>query len=141
MSMVPIGWLARESGVKIPTIRYYEDIGLLPHPARSEGNRRLYPPETARRLKFIRHARQLGFEIEDIRRLVAMAGADPKRPCGEAHTIACARLHDIEDKIARLAAQREELLRMIGQCPHGCVGDCGVIEILDDHEKCLHDNH
>ncbi|MGE4528307.1 MAG: helix-turn-helix domain-containing protein [Rhodospirillaceae bacterium] len=140
MDLVPIGWLAKESGVKIPTIRYYEEIGLLPPPLRSEGNRRLYPREAARRLSFIRHARQLGFEVEDIRRLAALAG-DPGNPCGEAHTIACARLHDIEDKIARLAAQREELLRMIGQCPHGCVGDCGVIEILDDHAKCLHDSH
>ncbi len=138
--MIPIGVLSRESGVKIPTIRYYEEIGLLPPPVRSEGNRRLYPPEAVRRLRFIRHARQLGFEIEDIRRLTALA-RDPRLPCGEAHSIACDRLREIEDKIAQLAAQREELLRMIGQCPHGCIEDCGVIEVLDDHAKCLHSSH
>ncbi|MBN2751092.1 MAG: helix-turn-helix domain-containing protein [Rhodospirillaceae bacterium] len=140
MTLVPIGWLSHESGVKIPTIRYYENIGLLPPPVRSESNRRMYPPEMAQRLRFIRHARQLGFDVEAIRRLADLA-LKPTTPCGEAHTIACARLRDIEDKIARLVAQRAEVLHMINTCAQGCIEKCGVIEILEDHTKCLHESH
>lgn len=138
--MLPIGDLAKQSGVKIPTIRYYESIGLLPEPARSEGNRRLYPPEAVRRLRFIRHARELGFEIGAIRRLAQMA-QNPGEPCCEADRLARERLSEIEDKIARLAAQRDELVRMIGDCAHGRVADCRVIDVLDDHAKCLHREH
>ncbi len=124
----------RASGVKIPTIRYYEEIGLPPPPTRSAGNRRMYPPDAVRRLRFIRHARELGFEIEAIRCLSALA-QDPAQPGGEADRLARMRLREIEDKIARLAAQREELLRMIGECTHGRIGDFGVIETLGDHGK------
>ena len=67
MENVPIGEAARQSGVKAPTIRFYEQIGLLPAPPRSEGNRRQYNGNDLRRLTFIRHARELGFEIDAIR--------------------------------------------------------------------------
>ncbi len=138
--MLPIGLLAKQSGVKIPTIRYYESIGLLPEPVRSDGNRRLYPPDAVRRLRFIRHARELGFEIDAIRELSRLA-EHPAEPCCEADRLARERLAVIEDKIARLAAQREELVRMIGDCTHGQVAECGVIDVLDDHAKCLHKEH
>lgn len=138
--MIPIGVLSRESGVKIPTIRYYEEIGLLPPPVRSEGNRRLYPQGAVRRLRFIRHARQLGFEIESIRRLSALT-ENPAQPCGEAHRLARQHLAEVEEKIARLTALREELLHMVGDCTHHRIGDCGVIEVLEDHAKCLHSSH
>jgi DNA-binding transcriptional MerR regulator len=72
MDAVPIGEAARQSGVKAPTIRYYEQIGLLPAPPRSEGNRRQYDTGDLRRLAFIRHARELGFEIDAIRALLAL---------------------------------------------------------------------
>lgn len=140
MAMLAIGRLSKDSGVKIPTIRYYESIGLLPPPVRSEGNRRMYPPEAVRRLRFIRHARELGFEIDAIRRLADLA-QDPCQPCCEADLLARQRLVEIEEKISRLAAQREELVRMIGECTHGRVEECGVIDTLDDHTKCLHAKH
>ena len=80
MTAVPIGQAARQSGVKVPTIRYYEQIGLLPAPPRSEGNRRQYDADDLRRLAFIRHARELGFEIDAIRALLALQ--DPfERSC------------------------------------------------------------
>ena len=60
---VSIGQASRDSGIKVPTIRYYESIGLLPSPPRTEGNRRLYDGADLRRLRFIRHARELGFEL------------------------------------------------------------------------------
>ena len=62
--ILPIGDVARHTGIKVPTIRYYEQIGLLPAPGRTEGNRRCYSKAAIRRLTFIRHARELGFEID-----------------------------------------------------------------------------
>ena len=79
LQSVPIGEAARQSGVKVPTIRYYEQIGLLPAPPRSEGNRRSYEATDLRRLSFIRHARELGFEIEAIRALLTLQD-DPAQP-------------------------------------------------------------
>lgn len=78
-----IGEAARQSGVKVPTIRYYEQIGLLPAASRSEGNRRLYDRRDLDRLAFIRHARELGFEVEAIRTLLSLQD-DPEQPCAAA---------------------------------------------------------
>ena len=86
MQGVPIGEAARQSGVKAPTIRYYEQIGLLAAPPRSKGNRHEYNPADLRRLAFIRHARELGFEIEAIRALVTLQD-DPSQPCGTAGSV------------------------------------------------------
>lgn len=137
MPTMTIGRLSRESGVKVPTIRYYEGIGLLPPPARSSGNRRLYGEEAAFRLRFIRHARDLGFSIEAIRALAVLAEC-PGRPCTEAHRLARLHLAEIEEKISRLSDLREELLGMIDDCPTGRAGECEAIHILCDHRNCLH---
>ena len=73
MKKITIGEAARQSGVKVPTIRYYEGIGLLRAPSRSDGNQRSYEPSDLKRLIFIRHARELGFEVEQrIRSLMAL---------------------------------------------------------------------
>ena len=139
MERVPIGEAARRSGVKVPTIRYYEEIGLMPHPPRSDGNRRRYDERDVKRLAFIRHARDLGFNIDHIRTLLTLQ-ADPDRPCAEADAIARERLADVERRIAALTALKEELERMIGG-RHDCIDECRVIEVLADHGNCLHDHH
>lgn len=135
MKPLPIGALSLQTGVKVPTIRYYEEIGLLPDPDRTERNRRTYGADTVHRLKFIRHARELGFDVEAIRQLLALAD-DPHRPCQEVDAIARARLTDIEDKIAKLVALRGEVRTMIRQCSQGQVKDCRIIEVLADHTLC-----
>lgn len=140
MSEFAIGAVAERTGVKVPTIRYYEQIGLLPAPPRSEGNRRRYDSHDIKRLAFIRHARDLGFEIEHIRTLLSLQ-ADPHQPCARADAIARARLEDVERRIAALTALKDELEQMIGGCRHQCVGDCRVIEVLADHDQCVHDHH
>lgn len=137
---LPIGALARLAGVKVPTIRYYEQIGLMAAPPRTESNRRLYGQEDAQRLSFIRHARDLGFEIDEIRQLIALAG-DPDHPCIEADAIARRHLVDIDAKIARLTAMRGEIARMVESCSHGAIATCRVIEVLADHDQCLADRH
>ena len=139
-SAVSIGEAARISGVKVPTIRYYEQIGLLHPPARSEGNRRHFAPSELRRLAFIRHARALGFEIEAIRTLLALQD-DPHQPCATSDTIAQARLAEVEARIRSLLALKAELELMVEGCRHGAVADCRVIEVLADHGQCLHPAH
>lgn len=140
MSDFTIGRLSKESGVKVQTIRYYEDIGLMPEPMRSEGNQRLYGGAQVARLKFIRHARDLGFGLPSIRELLTL-GASPEQPCNEADAIARRHLADVADKIAQLTSLQTELERMVDQCSHGTISDCRVIEILSDHAQCLDTNH
>ena len=130
-TQLPIGLAARQSGVKIPTIRYYEEIGLLTAPPRTEGNRRLYGDGDLRRLAFIRHARELGFEVDAIRTLLSLQD-NPNQSCSAADAIAQARLVEVRDRIARLRALEKELERMADTCADGHVADCHVIEILSD---------
>lgn len=135
-----IGDLAHATGCKVQTIRYYEQIGLMPAPSRTEGGQRRYGIEHHRRLAFIRHARDLGFDIAAIRQLLALAD-QPNRSCADVDKIARSHLHDINGKIARLAALQTEVRRMIARCKRGRIGDCRVIEVLADHDQCLHDRH
>jgi DNA-binding transcriptional MerR regulator len=139
-NLISIGALAEETGVKVPTIRYYESVGLLPEPDRTESNRRVYGAEAVRRLRFIRHARELGFEVGAIRQLLGLAD-QPDRPCHEADVIARAHLADIDQKIGRLIALRSEVQHMVDQCAQGEIRECRVIEVLADHKECLHEAH
>ena len=134
-----IGELSRRTAVKVPTIRYYEQIGLLPKVARTEGNRRLYGKTEVDRLNFIRHSRELGFEIDDIRELLAMA-AQPQSSCHQVDSIANNHLIEIDRRIASLTALKAELSRMVAECGHGRVCDCRIIEALADHSQC-HTEH
>ena len=131
MRNVAIGEAARVSGVKVPTIRYYEQIGILLAPERTDSQRRLYDPTDLRRLAFIRHARELGFDLEAIRTLLSLQD-DPDRSCGAADEIARARLAEVEQRIANLMSLKTELERMLAMCAEGRVADCRVIETLAD---------
>jgi DNA-binding transcriptional MerR regulator len=117
--------------VKVPTIRYYEQIGLLPPPPRTEGQQRRYDKNAAARLGFIKHARELGFNVEAIRALLSLQD-NPDQSCGVADRIAKARLAEVEERIASLNALRAELQRMVEECASGRVAECRVIETLAD---------
>jgi DNA-binding transcriptional MerR regulator len=137
---ISIGELSRRTGVKVPTIRYYESVALMPAPVRSEGKQRRYGDAEVSRLSFIRHSRELGFEVDAIRELLAMS-ARPEQSCAEADRIARRHLADIDYRIGQLVALRTELQRMVDECGHGRVGDCRVIETLGDHSQCEHPHH
>lgn len=124
-----IGELARRTRVKVPTIRYYEQIGLMPAPPRSEGQQRRYDEGHVARLAFVRHARDLGFEIEAIRELLRM-NAHPAEPCAEVDLMAIRHIAEIDQRIAQLSSLRAELQKMVEACRHGRVADCAVIEAL-----------
>lgn len=126
-----IGELARRTGVKVPTIRYYEQVGLMAVPARTEGKQRRYGMSELARLNFIRHARVLGFEVDAIRELLAMS-AEPDRSCAEIDAITQRHLADVNRRIGQLVALRGELERMVDECGHGQVGKCRIIQVLAD---------
>lgn len=132
---ITIGTVSQQSGVKVPTIRYYEQIGLLPSPPRTEGNRRSYEQSDLERLTFIRHSRELGFEIDEIRTLLSLQDR-PNQSCEEADAIAGKHLVDVKQKIASLTALQHELERMVEGCSHGRVETCKVIDILADYGQC-----
>lgn len=137
---IAIGKVAEASGVKVTTIRYYETIRLLPAPPRTDGNRRTYTNADTERLTFIRHSRELGFEIDQIRTLLSLQD-HPDQSCQDADVIAKARLVEVKEKIASLQALQHELERMVDGCSHGRVEDCKVIDILADRGNCKHHRH
>ncbi len=128
-----IGRLSKASGCKVPTIRYYEQIGLMPAPTRSEGNQRLYAPAHLDRLTFIRHARDLGFTLDDIRDLLRLS-EHPDARCDRADDIARRHLATVRDRIARLTQLEKELERMTGCRGGPSVADCRVIGSLLDQD-------
>ncbi len=137
--MLTIGMLARKTGTKVQTIRYYEQIGLMPEPGRTAGGQRRFDEADVDRLSFIRHARQLGFSLDAIRELLELSD-HPDRPCKEANAIASRHLREVERRIARLEALRTELSRMVRLCRGGRVADCRVLQVLRDHSECLTDH-
>lgn len=133
--MYSIGELSRRTGVKVPTIRYYESIGLIASCGRSEGNQRRFDRRGIDRLAFIRHARALGFPLDAIRSLLALSD-DPDAPCEGADRIAAAQLADTRARIASLERLAVELERIATVCHADRVGGCKVLESLADHSRC-----
>ncbi|NIX78360.1 MerR family transcriptional regulator [Microvirga terricola] len=132
-----IGHVAAVTGCKVETIRFYEGIGLLPEPERTEGNQRRYLAKHVERLRFIMHARELGLAVEAIRQLIAL-GENPSAPCEQADEIARQQLESVRRKIARLTELAAELERIVASCDGKSIADCRVFEVLADHSTCDH---
>lgn len=124
-----IGDLARQTGTKVELIRWYERDGTMPKPPRTEGGHRAYTQAHLDRLAFIRHGRELGFPLDDVRALLRLSD-DPERPCAEADGIARQHLGAVRSRIARLEALEAELARMLDACGRGKVEKCRVIQAL-----------
>ena len=134
--MFSIGALSKQTGVKVPTIRYYEQIGLIYPADRTQGNQRRYNDEALQRLGFIKHARELGFSIETITALIDLNN-HPDRSCAEATRIAHEQLTDVRERIASLVRLESELVRISDGCKGaGVVSDCYVLASLADHSHC-----
>jgi len=127
---MPIGELSRRVGVNIETIRYYEKIKMLPAPGRTAGGHRVYGPQQARILAFIRRGRELGFALDEIRALLDLGGPG-KASCAEVRAIAKRHLDDIRAKINDLTRLRRLLGKTIARCSGKKVPDCPVLDILD----------
>jgi DNA-binding transcriptional MerR regulator len=138
--VITIGTLASLTGTKVQTIRYYEQIGLMPKPGRTGGGQRRYSTVETDRLSFIRHARQLGFSLTAIRELLDLSD-HPDRPCAAADVAATRQLRQVEQRIVRLEALRTELARMVEDCMGGQTSQCRILEVLRNHGECLTDHH
>ena len=137
--MLSIGTLSRRTNVKIPTIRYYEEIGLMNTPGRSTGGQRRYVQTDLERLGFIRHARDLGLSIAAIADLLRLS-ANGDSPCADADRIAAEHLASVKEKIKHLRRLEKELKRIVSHCHADTVGDCYVIQSLGNHGLCV-DEH
>jgi DNA-binding transcriptional MerR regulator len=126
---ISIGELAKRTGVKAPTIRYYEQIGLVPAPLRTQGKQRRYGASEVSRLNFICHARELGFELSAIGELLALS-TQPEQSCAETDRLARRHLAEVNRRIGQLTTFRAELQRMLDECSHGRIGNCRAIETL-----------
>ena len=128
-----IGFVARQSGCTVPTIRYYEEIGLLSAAVRSEGGQRNYDGSAIRRLTFIRRCRDFGFSIDQVRELVGLVD-EPQRPCTEVRDIASGHLAKVRTKLAELQVLEAELCSFVASCNAACAGgavvDCTIFEDL-----------
>jgi Cu(I)-responsive transcriptional regulator len=128
-SVLSVGELAKATGTKVETIRWYEKVGILPAPARTAGNYRAYGREHLNRLSFVRRGRDLGFTLDEVRALLELAD-QRDRDCGEVDAIARQHLADVERKIADLTALAVELRSVVEQCHGGTVSECRIIEAL-----------
>lgn len=128
-----IGVLARQTGCTVPTIRYYEEIGLLPSGPRTEGGRRVYGQPAVRRLTFIRRCRDFGFSIEQVRELVGLVD-EPDRPCIEVREVAARHLAQLREKLTELQALESSVAAFVCSCDTACAGgaavDCTILEDL-----------
>lgn len=109
-----IGALSRATGVKVETIRYYERIGLMPAPLRSEGGHRQYREAEMRRLRFVRRARELGFTLDEVRELLNLA--DGGGPCAEVEAIAKTHLTAVQERITDLQRLADSLAQLTRRC-------------------------
>jgi len=130
MRKLTIGRLAEGTGVKLETIRYYERIGLMPSPRRTEGGHRDYNPEHARQLAFIRRGRELGFSIDEIRALLALASTE-RGSCAEVREIATSHLLDVRSKLAHLRKLESILAETVAKCSGDSSPHCPVLDVLD----------
>lgn len=133
--MLTIGKLSRKTGVKIPTIRFYEQVGLIEPAERTEGNQRRYTHREREQLSFIKHARELGLTIEAIRSLIDL-NAHPDKPCQQADQIAAEQLKSVRNKIEKLQRLERELERISTHCRGETVKSCYVIQALANHGLC-----
>jgi MerR family transcriptional regulator, copper efflux regulator len=128
-----IGVLAQQTGCTVPTIRYYEEIGLLPPGPRTGGGRRIYGQTAVRRLTFIRRCRYFGFTIEQVRELVGLVD-EPDRPCSEVRDVAARHLAELRQKLAELQALESSVAAFVCSCDTACAGgptvDCTILEDL-----------
>ena len=129
MSRFTIGALAVEAGVKLETIRFYERVGVMPKPDRTQGGHRSYTEEHRKRLTFVRRARDLGFSLDDVRALLHLAQPG-SLSCAEAETIATTHLAKVRAKLADLARLEGVLANTIERCGAHADPTCPLIDML-----------
>jgi MerR family mercuric resistance operon transcriptional regulator len=135
MNGLTIGKLAERGGVNLQTIRYYERLGLLPKPPRSQSGYRQFPEAAPRRVRFIKRAQELGFSLKEIKELLALR-VEPGKTRADVRQRAEAKIADIEGKIKSLRKMRKSLAEITKVCcGDGPVSDCPILESLNHEEQ------
>lgn len=136
MTGLKVGEVAKQAGVHLQTVRYYERRGLLLRPPRTESNYRAYPEDAVLRVRFIKRAQDLGFTLREIKELLSLR-ASPRTQCVDVRERAEAKVSAIDNKVRTLQAMRKALVKVIGECSgKGYVTECPILEALDSqHEE------
>jgi MerR family mercuric resistance operon transcriptional regulator len=130
METFTIGQIARETGVGLETIRFYERKGLIENPPRRPSGYRAYPLETIDRVRFIRTAKDLGFSLKEIGELLSLR-VDPVRSCGDIKAIAESKISDVEERIRTLQRMRRTLRKLAAACDaREPTSECPILESL-----------
>lgn len=130
MKRKTIGWVAKEAGVNAQTILYYERRGLLKACARLSSGYRLFDDETVRRIRFIRHAKELGFTLEEIKQLLGLRAGGSE--CAQVRKVAEAKATDIQERIEKLSSMRVVLLDLARRCEQdGSIDACPILKTLE----------
>lgn len=128
-----IGEASRQSGVTTKMIRYYEEIGLIPAPLRSANAYRRYEPRQVHMLHFVRRARELGFSLDQCRRLIAL-WRDQSRPSAEVKRIASEHIEELNEKIRKLEDMRDTLATLAERCNDDERPDCPILRNLSGED-------
>jgi MerR family mercuric resistance operon transcriptional regulator len=135
MKGLTIGQVARQAGVKVETVKFYERQGLVEQPPRPAWGYRTYPPQAVARIRFIRRAQELGFSLREIGELLGLRHT-PETSCAEVKARAEAKIADIERKREELRKMQEALQRLAETCKgEGPVSECPILEAMDEGEK------
>jgi MerR family mercuric resistance operon transcriptional regulator len=124
-----IGEIAHRAGVNVETIRYYEREGIMPQAPRTAGGRRLYAPDDLKTLTFIRKARDLGFNLDDTRALLALRG--PDNECADVKAIALKHLEIVRRQKSRIIEVERLLSDAVARCPGGPTKNCSLLALLE----------
>jgi len=133
MQGLTIGKVAGQAGVGVETVRFYERSGLIDQPPRTGAGYRKYPEETVRRIRFIRHAKELGFSLKEIGELLDLQN-DPAATCGDIQRRAEAKLDDIGRRIKELEKMRDVLAGLVESCSHNKpIGECPILSVVEEN--------
>ena len=132
MNFLSIGQVAKQTGLGIETVRFYEREGLLEAPQRKESGYRQYREEVINRLRFIKRAKELGFSLREIKELLALR-LDPQTTCADMKQRAESKIADIDEKIRMLQGMKKALVKLTLTCPgSGPTSECPILDVLED---------
>lgn len=136
MNGLTIGAVARQAGVHIETLRYYERKGIVPRPPRTSSNYRVYPEDTVRRVRIVKRAQELGFSLNEIKELLALRATRGAK-CDDVRRRALHKIEEIEQKVQTLQAMKDALRKLVKECAsaNAPVSDCPILEALDSSGK------
>jgi MerR family mercuric resistance operon transcriptional regulator len=131
MGSLTIGQVARKAQVNVETVRYYERRGLIPRPPRRASGYRQYSEEAIKRIRFIKHAKELGFSLREIGELLSLR-VDERMSCADIKRKAEVKIADINSRIATLQRMKKALMRLTSECRgKGPVSECPILEALE----------